>query len=53
MSEYSKEKERMINIRNRWWKCPHCGQSLPTINKDIHLKYRHPLEDRLSGDDSD
>lgn len=49
MREYNEIKERNRSIRDRWWTCPHCGQSLPTVNKDIHLKYRHPLEDRLKG----
>jgi hypothetical protein len=37
MSAYSKAKEREDHIKNNWWTCPTCGQTVPTVNKDIHL----------------
>ena len=44
MSEYEKAKKREDHIRDVWWKCPHCGETILTVNKDAHLKNRHPPE---------
>jgi hypothetical protein len=48
MSEYEKAKKKEDHIRDAWWKCPLCGQSVPTVNKDIHLKCNHPSYQSLS-----
>ena len=40
-TEYEKSKKKEDHIRDAWWMCPFCGQTVPTVNKDIHLNRKH------------